>query len=165
MSKIRSLAPLIAAIITGAIISLPFQAYADDGGGKRKHQVVSREETKTRTDSGHVRSVKKTAQNGAVASRLSQVERNKEAGTRTKSVSGTTFDGKHYSGENTKQKTDSGYTAEGHFEHSDGKSIDRSVTATVDKEANSVSKEISVTAQGEETKTRSVVRPLKRSRE
>jgi len=165
MRKYRFLTPLVMAILTGAIISLPSFASAEEVGGKRKHKVVNREEITTRTETGHVRSVKKTDENGAVASHRTEIERNRDAGTRTKSVSGTRFDGKQYSGQNVHQKTETGYTEEGHFTNSNGKSVDRSVNATVDKEANSVSKEISVTQQGEETKTRSVVRPLKRSKD
>lgn len=126
-----------------------------------KHTVVDRKTEKVKTDTGFTRTMSKTDDTGATATRRTDVVINKEEGSRTRSTSGTTFDGKTYTGESTAHKTETGYVAQGQLTTSDGKVINRSVSATVDKEAGSVTKEVSVTPQDGETKTKTVVRPLK----
>jgi hypothetical protein len=136
---------------------------ADAAAKHQKHNVVSRQTERVKTDTGFTRSVTKTDDAGATATRNADVVVNKAEGTRSATISGTTFEGKTYTGQNTAHKTDTGYVAQGHFTNSDGKVIDRSVNATVDKSAGTVTKEIAVTPQGGETKTKTVVRPLKRN--
>jgi len=128
-----------------------------------KHNVVDRQTEKSKTDKGFTRTTTKTDDAGATATHREDVVRDKAEGTSTKTVSGTTFEGKRYSGQTTRYKTDTGYTSQGEMTTPDGKVIDRSVNATVDKTTNTVTKDISVTPQGGETKTRRVVHPLKKS--
>jgi hypothetical protein len=137
---------------------------AEPAAKHQKHNVVSRQSERVKTDGGFTRTTNKTDDLGASATRRAEVVADKEAGTRTRYVSGTTFDGKSYSGQSTAQKTDTGYASEGQLTTANGKVIDRSVNAQVDKEAHTVAKEISVTPANGETKTRSVVRPLKRDK-
>ena len=129
-----------------------------------KHNIVDRKTEKVKTDTGYTRTTTKIDDTGAIATHRTDVVTNKAEDTRTKTMSGNTFDGKSYSGQTTAHKTETGYTSQGQMTTSDGKVIDRSVNATVDKTANTVTKDISVTPQGGETKTRTVVHPLKRSR-
>lgn len=128
----------------------------------QKHTVVDRKTEKLKTDTGFTRTTTKTDDKGAIATRKTDVAINRTEGSRVTSTSGITFDGKSYSGESTAHKTDTGYVSRGQFTTSDGKVINRSVNATVDKQAGTVTEEVSVTPQGGETKTKTVVRPLKR---
>ena len=121
------------------------------------HKVVSRQTEKTKTDNGFVRTTTKTDQTGATAERTTTVVNNKVDGTRSRTVSGTTFEGKTYSGESVAHKTDNGFASEGQFTGPDGKTTSRSVTAVVDKSAGTVTKDISVTPEGGETTTKTVV--------
>lgn len=140
-------------------------AFAAEPAAKHhKHNVVDRQTENTKTDTGSTRTTTKTDATGATATHRADVVTNKAEGSRTKTISGTTFEGKTYSGTTTAHKTDSGYTSQGQITTSDSKVVNRSVYATVDKAANTVTKDISVTPQGGETKTRTVVHPLKRSK-
>ena len=135
---------------------------ANHASHDRTHSVVDRKTEKVKTDTGFSRTTTKTDDKGATAIRKTDVAINKAEGSRTTSTSGTTFDGKAYSGESTAHKTDTGYVSQGQFTTPDGKVINRSVNATVDKKAGTVTEEVSVTPQGGETKTRTIVHPLKR---
>ncbi len=152
---------LLSISLVASLFSIP--AYAAEPAAKHhKHNVVNRESTKTKTDNGFVHTLNKTNDQGATASRRTEVARDKDAGTRTRTTSGSTFEGKTYNGENVSRKTDTGYTSQGHFTNSEGKVVDRSVDATINKDANTVTKQISVTPEGGETQTTTRVRPLKK---
>ncbi len=156
---------LLATSLMVALGATSSAVMANEVGAKhQKHEVVSRDSSKTKTDTGFTRTTTKTDSAGETATRTADVTTDKANGTRTKTVTGTTFDGKTYSGESTAHKTDTGYTSQGEITTSDGKVVDRSVNATVDKTAGTVTKDISVTPQGGETKTRTVVHPLKRTK-
>ena len=165
MFKVMFTKTLVSASLLFAL-SLAQSALAAEPAAKhQKHNVVSRQSERIKTDNGFTRTTHKTDDRGASATRRTDVVANKEAGTRTRNLSGTTFDGKSYAGQSTAQKTDAGYRAQGQLTTSGGKVIDRSVNAQVDKAANTVTKDISVTPAGGETKTKTVVRPLKRNKE
>lgn len=149
------------------IVSLGFanSAMAAEPSVKhQKHNVVSRQSERSKTDNGFTRTTSKTDDTGATATHRADVVVDKETGSRTANLSGSTFEGKTYTGQSTSHKTDTGYVSQGQITTSEGKVVDRSVNATVDKNANTVSKDISVTPQGGETKTRTVVHPLKRNK-
>ncbi|GGY69875.1 hypothetical protein GCM10011613_12800 [Cellvibrio zantedeschiae] len=154
---------LISVVVMALLTGVP-AALASDSARQHKHNLVSRETSKTKTDSGFIHTLNKTDDKGATAMRRTEVSNNKADRSRTRTVSGSTFEGKTYSGQSVSRKTDTGYTSQEHLSNSDGKVVDRSVNATIDKEANTVTKEISVTEQGEETKTRTRVHPLKRAK-
>lgn len=155
---------LVSASLFIALSSAQSVLAAEPAAKHQKHNVVSRQSERVKTDNGFTRTTSKTDDQGASATRRTDVVNNKEVGTRTRTLSGTTFDGKSYTGQSTAQKTDAGYSAQGQLTTSDGKVIDRSVNAQVDKAANTVTKDISVTPVGGETKTKSVVRPFKRNK-
>lgn len=156
---------LVSASLLIALTSVQSASAVEPAAKHQKHNVVSRQSERVKTDNGFTRTTSKTDDQGASATRTTEVVGNKEAGTRTRNLSGSTFDGKSYAGQSTAQKTDAGYSAQGQLTTSGGKVIDRSVNAQVDKTANTVTKDISVTPVGGETKTRSVVRPLKRNKQ
>lgn len=155
---------LLSAALVIALGAAQAALAAEPATKHHKHNVVDRKTEKVKTDNGFTRTTTKIDDTGATATHRADVVTNKAEGTRTKTVSGTTFDGKTYSGQATAHKTETGYTSQGQITTSDGKVVDRSVNATVDKAANTVTKDISVTPQGGETKTRTVVHPLKRSK-
>jgi hypothetical protein len=156
---------VVSASLLIALSSAQTSLAAEPTAKHQKHNVVSRQSERIKTDNGFTRTTHKTDDQGASATRRTDVVANKEAGTRTRNLSGTTFEGKSYAGQSTAQKTDEGYSAQGQLTTSGGKVIDRSVNAQVDKAANTVTKDISVTPTGGETKTKTVVRPLKRNKE
>jgi hypothetical protein len=147
-----------------AVLGTTNVAFAADAPPKhQKHNVVDRKIERVKTDTGFTRTESKTDAAGATASRRTDVVVDKDLGTRSKSVSGNTFEGKTYTEQSTSHKTETGYVSQGQLRASDGKVIDRSVTATVDKTASTITKDISVTPQGEETRTKTVVHSLKRN--
>lgn len=156
---------LISASLILALGSTDLALAAEPAAKHQKHNVISRKSERVKTDDGFTRTSSKTDDQGAIATRRIDVVADKEAGTRTRNLSGSTFEGKEYTGQSTAQKTDTGYTSHGQLTNPNGKVIDRSVNAEVDKSANTVTKNISVTPEGGETKSKSVVRPLKRHRE
>ncbi len=165
MFKVMFTKTLISASLLFAFSSAQSALAAEPAAKHQKHNVVSRQSERVKTDNGFTHTINKTDDQGAKATRRTDVVDEKEAGTRTRNLSGTTFEGKSYTGQSVAQKTDAGYSAQGQLTTSDGKVIDRSVNAQVDKAANTVTKDISVTPAGGETKTKTVVRPLKRNKE
>ena len=163
MLKATSIKIIVSASLLIALGSAQ-SALAEPTAKHQKHNVVSRQSERLKTDNGFTRTINKTDDQGATATRRAEVVANKEAGTRTRQVSGTTFEGKSYFGQSTAQKTDNGYTSVGQLTTANGKVIDRSVNAQIDREAHAVAKEISVTPANGETKTRSVVHPFKRDK-
>lgn len=151
----------LAATLMSGLIAANVALAGNPAAQHHKHVVADRKTEKVKTDTGFTRTVSKTDSAGATATRRTDVTVNKEEGLRSATTSGTTFDGKTYTGESTAHKTESGYVSQGQLTTSDGKVVNRSVNATVDKDAGTVTKEISVTPQGGETKTKTVVRPLK----
>ena len=138
------------------------QSYAVEGGAAKAHahKVASRQTEKIKTGSGFVRKTTKTDQAGLTAQRTATVVRDKELGTRTRTVTGTNFEGGNYSGESVAHKTDAGYSAQGHLTKADGTTTARDVNAVVDKAAGTVTKTISVTPEGGETTTTTKVVPI-----
>jgi hypothetical protein len=136
-------------------------ALAAESKAHHNHNVVDRQTERANTDTGFTRTTRKTDAAGEMATHRTDVVTDKTTGSRTKTISGTTFEGKTYSGETITHKTDAGYNSQGQVTTSNGKVVDRSVNATVDRTANTVTKDISVTPEGGDTKMRTVVRPLK----
>lgn len=149
-----------------AIVSLiASSAFADaDRSHKRvkKHHKppVTRHVDQVKTENGFERDMSKTNAKGQTATRHTSVVNDKETKTRTRTVTGTNYNGGQYSGQRVTQKTDDGYTRDATFTNSQGKTSTRSVDAVVNKDAGTVTKNISVTNPEGETKDKVVVRPL-----
>lgn len=137
-----------------------------DADGKRKRikahhkPPVTRHVDQVRTENGFERDMTKTNAKGQTATRHTSVINDKETKTRTRTVTGTNYNGGEYSGQRVTQKTEDGYTRDATFTNSQGKTTTRSVDAVVDKDAGTVTKNISVTNPEGETKEKVVVRPL-----
>ncbi len=127
---------------------------------KHHNPPVTRQVEQVRTENGFERDMTKTNAKGQTATRHTSVVNDKESKTRTRTVSGTNYNGGQYSGQRVTQKTENGYTRDSTFTNSQGKTTTRSVDATVDKQAGTVTKNISVTNPEGETKTKVVVHPL-----
>lgn len=109
------------------------------------------------TANGIVRNTVTTNAQGETATRDMTLTRDKEAGTRTRTVEGTNFEGGSYSGQAVTQKTDDGYSRDASFTNAQGKTVSKSTDVVVDKEAGSVTKNVSVTRpNGEVTTTTKV---------
>jgi hypothetical protein len=136
---------------------------ADQGPKIRKHMRqgdVTHQTKRTPTENGFIRNTTLTNAEGKTASRNATVVIDKEAGTRTRTMTGTNFKGEVISGQSLAHKTENGFTNEGQFTGADGKVTTRSVNAVVDKTAGTVTKNISVTPEGGETITKTVVTDL-----
>lgn len=110
------------------------------------------------TNNGFTRDSVRTNPQGETATHHVGVVNDRENKTRTRDVSGTTYNGKSYSGESVTQKTDSGYTRSGEFTGPNGKTSTRDVTATIDKDAHSITKDITKTGPNGQTSTTTVVK-------
>lgn len=115
------------------------------------------------TDNGFTRDSVRTNPQGQTATHHVGVVNDAETKTHTRDVSGTTYNGKSYSGESVTQKTDNGYTRSGEFTGPNGKTSTRDVTATVDKESNTITKDISKTGPNGQTTTSTVVKTYSKS--
>lgn len=110
------------------------------------------------TANGFNRATTKTAPNGKTATRDMAVVNDAQAGTHTRTVEGTTFGGKTYSGESVTTKTADGRSRESTFTNPNGKTSSRSVDVSVDKDAGTLTKEISATGPNGKTSTTTVVK-------
>ncbi|MBK8187669.1 MAG: hypothetical protein IPK77_10775 [Cellvibrio sp.] len=154
-------------IIVGiAALSLIASSVLADANPKQKRikkhhkPPVTRQVDRVRTENGFERDMTKTNAKGETATRHTSVVNDKETQTRTRTVTGTHYNGGEYSGQSVTQKTEDGYTRDATRTNSQGKTTTRSVDATIDKEAGTVTKNISVTNPEGETKDKVIVRPL-----
>jgi hypothetical protein len=154
---------IIISIATLGLIAGSTLADSDGARKRAKHHhkpPVTRHIDQVRTENGFERDMTKTNAQGQTATRHTSVVNDKENKTRTRTVTGTNYNGGQYSGQRVTQKTENGYTRDATFTNSQGKTTTRSVDAVVDKDARTVTKNISVTSPEGETKTKVVVKPL-----
>ena len=104
------------------------------------------------------RTVTHTRPDGATATRTTTVDVDRDTQTRTRTVEGERFDGGTYSSSDVMQRTDTGFTRDSSRTNSEGVTVSRSVVATVDKEAGTMHKEITVVDKNGETHTKTVDR-------
>lgn len=139
-------------------------AYAErKSGSVDKHRMTpkgsfTRHTEQVASDTGFTRNTVATRANGDTATRTMTLARDKEAGTRIREMSGTNFNGESYSGLSTTQKTDTGFTRDATFTNAQGKTASRHVDAVVNKDAGTVTKNISVTKPNGETTSKTVVK-------
>lgn len=141
-------------------------AHAEQPARKHHHQLqgsYTRQVQQTDTGNGFIRNTTTTNTAGETATRNTTVVNDKENGTRTRTVTGTTFKGETYSGESVTHRTDTGYTREAVHVGTDGKVVNRSVNAEVDKSAGTMTKTISRTPEGGETSTKTIVKTVQKS--
>lgn len=130
-----------------------------EGSFERRNSDVVRSQTDQQvTDNGFKRKTVLTDSQGRTATRDVDVSNDKSAGTRTRTVEGTTFSGKSYSGESVVKKTDDGYTRHDSFTNPEGKTSTRDVT--VSKEGDTVSRTATRTNPQGETHTTTSTRTM-----
>jgi len=89
----------------------------------------------TKTDDGYSRDTTVTNARGETATRNVDVSRDKDAGTSTRSVDRTGFDGRSSSVDSTRTRTENGFTIERNVVTPNGTTISHDVVKTCDKAA------------------------------
>ena len=117
---------------------------------------ITRQIERRPTDSGATREVTRTNAQGETATRSSAIVRDNEVGVATRTVSGVAFDGTSYAGERVISRTENGLERVSNYSDSTGNSHSGSGSLTVDKEAGTISKEMSATRTNSEGETTSV---------
>lgn len=117
----------------------------------RRGQVVSSETTQQATATGFKRNTILTNAQGQTATRQVEVSNDPAAGTHTRTMSGTTFDGKPVSGQSVTTRTDDGYTRQGSFTGPNGQTSTRDVD--VSRDGNTVTKTVTTTNPQGQTQT------------
>ena len=117
---------------------------------------ITRETQQRKTANGFTRTHRVTTPSGSTASRDVSVSYDPESRTRTREITGTRRNGNEYSARHEIQRTDSGFTRQSQHNFSDGTSTSRTVNAFIDKDANTITKNIAVTNRMGETRSRTV---------
>lgn len=112
---------------------------------------------------GVVRNTVTTNAQGETATRAVTLTSDNDAGTRTRIVEGTDFSGGNYSGQSVTQKTEEGFSRESSFTNAQGDTIRKSMDVVVDREAGTVTKNITVTHPNGEVTTKTNVTARARS--
>ncbi len=167
MKKIAMKNTILSGLVLISVVAT--SAYAEPRQGKHLRAGANVQAEFTRqvqqkpTANGIVRNTVTTNAQGETATRNMTLTRDKEAGTRTRIVEGTNFSGGNYSGQSVTQKTDDGISRESTFTNAQGKTISKSMDLAVDKEAGTVTKNISVTHPNGEVTTKTQVTTRTRS--
>lgn len=119
-------------------------------------QTITRNTTQSVTDNGFTRNSNLTNSQGQTASKNISVVNDKETGTRTRTVEGSTFDGDAFGHQNTIQKTDNGFVKNSSFTTPEGKTGSKEVVGVIDKEAGTFTKNITINTPNGDTKQHSV---------
>lgn len=159
----------IAAVLT--LGSLPAQAREGRQGGMhspqrhdfkfegerqtRNDRIIKRQTEQQATDKGFKRNTTVTNDQGQTATRQVEVVNDKDAGVRTRTMTGTTFDGKTVSGQSVTTRTDDGFTRQDSFTGPNGQTSTRQVDVSRDAEAGTVTKNVTTTNPKGETHTHS----------
>jgi len=139
----------IAAAVT--LLAASGAAIARDGQRQRGAHAprVTQPHTRTterqRTDNGHKRTDTVTRADGATATRNATVSNDKEAGTRTRNVDYTGFDGRQRSVDSVSTKTDDGFTRSTTATNAQGETATRDLTVSRDKETGTTTREANYT--------------------
>lgn len=119
-------------------------------------ETITRTTTQSVTDNGFTRNSNLTNSQGQTASKNISVVNDKETGTRTRTVEGSTFDGDAFGHQNTIQKTDNGFVKNSSFTTPEGKTGSKEVVGVIDKEAGTFTKNITINTPNGGTKQHSV---------
>jgi len=139
----------VAAAVT--LLAAGSAAIARDGQRQRGANAprVTQPHTRTterqRTENGHTRTDTVTRADGATATRSAVVSNDKEAGTRTRNVDYTGFDGKQRSVDSVGTKTEDGFTRSTTATNAQGETATRDLTVSRDKETGTTTREASYT--------------------
>jgi hypothetical protein len=139
---IVAIATLLAA--SGAAIARDGQRQRG-ANAPRVTQPHTRTTERQRTDTGHTRTDTVTRADGATATRNAVVTHDKDAGTRTRNVDYTGFDGKQRSVDSVSTKTDDGFTRSTTATNAQGQTATRDLTVSRDKESGTTTREANYT--------------------
>ena len=114
-------------------------------------ETISRQTVQTATETGFNRQSTRTNAEGQTATKEINVVNDKDAGTRSRTMTGTTFDGKSYGNTSITQKTDDGFSRKDSFTTPTGKTGSREVVGVVNKEDGTVTKTVTTTKPNGET--------------
>jgi len=142
---------LLGACIAATLLAASGHAIARDS--QRQHgthaprttQPHTRTTERQRTETGHTRTDTVTRADGATATRSAVVTNDKEAGTRTRNVDYTGFDGKERSVDSVRTKTDDGFTRSTTATNAQGETATRDLTVSRDKEAGTTTRSANYT--------------------
>ena len=108
-------------------------------------QPHTRTTERQRTDTGHTRTDTVTRADGATATRNAVVTNDKDAGTRTRNVDYTGFDGKSRSVDSTRTKTDDGFTRSTTATNAQGETATRDLTMSHDQDTGTTTRSANYT--------------------
>lgn len=128
-------------------------------------ETIQRNTKQTITDNGFTRNSTMTNSQGQAATKNITVVNDKEAGIHTRTMSGTTFDGKIFSANSTTKKTDEGFSRESSFTNPEGKTGSRSTVAVIDKQAGTMTKTSTINTPNGETKQHSVTHQINQQKQ
>jgi len=119
-------------------------------------ETIKHETTQTVNANGFTRNSTMTNNEGQTATKNLTVVNDQEAGVHSRTMTGTTFDGKNFGRTSTTLKTDTGFKTESSFTTPSGKTGSREVVGVVDKEAGTITKTTTVNTPNGESKQHSV---------
>ena len=142
---------LLGACIAATLLAASGHAIARDS--QRQHgthaprttQPHTRTTERQRTETGHTRTDTVTRADGATATRNAVVTNDKEAGTRTRNVDYTGFDGKSRSVDSTRTKTDDGFTRSTTATNAQGETATRDLTMSHDQDTGTTTRSANYT--------------------
>lgn len=146
------------ALVAGTAHAGHRHSYSVDRTRTTPHGTFMRHTEQTATANGFERSSVRTNPQGQTATHNVGVVNDPGTGTHTRTMTGTTFGGKSYSGEAVTQRTANGYTRSGEFTGPNGQTVSRDVTASVDKASRTVTKDITRTGPNGQTVTSTVTK-------
>jgi len=117
---------LVAWMAVGGAAEARDNTRAHGSRATRTTQPHTRTTERQRTETGRTRSDTVTRADGATASRHAVVTKDTDAGTRTRNVDYTGFDGKERSVDHVGTRTESGYTRETNYSAADGRTGSKS---------------------------------------
>ena len=129
MTKFLTLSSLLLALAVTNSYAAP-ESYTRDSTVTTPKGVITKHEVQVVTGNGLTRETIKTNAAGQTATRKVDVVRDPATQTRTKTVEGTTFEGKTYGGQAITQRTATGVARSGEFTGPDGKVRTKDVTLT-----------------------------------
>ncbi|GAB1258850.1 hypothetical protein NBRC116494_33520 [Aurantivibrio plasticivorans] len=124
----------------------------------QQHRARMAEQHRQRKMREGTRTITRTRPDGATATRTTTVDIDQESQTRTRTTEGERFDGSTYSSSDVMQRSEDGFTRESTRTNAEGVTTSRNVVATIDKEAGTLHKEITVVDKDGETHTRVIDR-------
>jgi hypothetical protein len=116
----------------GVLLASSGIASARDSHRQRGTQPHTRTTERQRTENGHTRSDTVTRADGATATRQAVVVNDRDAGTRTRDVDYTGFDGQTHSVDGTRTKTDDGFTRSATLTNAQGDVASRNLVVSRD---------------------------------